>query len=87
MKWKVYFFCLIFGHNKILEKFEKKGYSKYYIRCTQCEKTWLHKQLSEKPIKYKLYKISMKGYGKKLQINKINFQLSPKKAQVNFYAL
>ena len=87
MKWKVYFFCLLFGHNKILKQFKKRNRSTYYTKCTQCEKIWLHKQLSEKPIAYKLYKIKMKGYGKKLAINKIQFKQPLKKTKVNFYTL
>jgi len=43
MKW---LFCLIFGHNKILESSIEEGFLKYFSVCSQCHKKWLNKELS-----------------------------------------
>jgi len=39
--------CLITGHNKILERKKENGKEKYYTVCSQCNKKWYNKQLSE----------------------------------------
>ena len=86
MKWKNFLFCLAFGHNKILEKKTKNGYSTYFTLCTQCERKWNHKQLSEKPV-FKIYRIKMKGHGKTILVKNIPQIIPSKKERVNIYAL
>ena len=40
---------MIIGHNKILEHRIEDGYDVYFTICTQCNKKWKMKELSEKP--------------------------------------
>lgn len=78
MKPPVLLFCLVFGHNKILEVQRKNGYSKYYTLCTQCKKRWFNKQLSDKPkIQFKNLEITMRAQAQKIAVKpipKVNLQ-------------
>ncbi|KAG2472445.1 MAG: hypothetical protein NPMRTH4_2010012 [Nitrosopumilales archaeon] len=49
MKVLRFFGCMIIGHNKILEHKIVDEYDVYFTVCSQCEKKWKMKQLSEKP--------------------------------------
>ena len=49
--------CLIIGHNKILEGKRENGYSQFFNVCSQCNKKWFNKQLSEEP---KIQRVSSK---------------------------
>ncbi len=40
---------MIIGHNKVLEHQIEDGYDVYFTICTQCNKKWKMKELSEKP--------------------------------------
>ncbi|GFN41731.1 MAG: hypothetical protein YK1312THETA_1690007 [Marine Group I thaumarchaeote] len=49
MKILRYLGCMIIGHNKVLEHQIEDGYDVYFTICTQCNKKWKMKELSEKP--------------------------------------
>ncbi len=88
MKKLTFIFCLIFGHNKILEARKDRRYTIHHTTCTQCQKKWFPKKLSSVPkIKFKKYTIKMRTHGQKMIIKKVQEEILLKKQKVNFYAL
>ena len=85
MNLGVYIFCLVFGHNKILEHNANHN-SSYYTTCTQCNKNWFDKKLKINS-KFSNYSIKMRGHGKKIIIKIKQKEVSLKKQKVNFYTL
>ena len=65
----------------------KNGYSIYFTVCSQCNKKWLNKELSEKPtIQFNKQSIKFRGQGKKIMIKKIS-KMTPRKNEVNIYVI
>ena len=61
MKILAYLFCLIIGHNKILESKKSDRFTVHHTKCSQCEKIWYSKKLSATPkIKFKKQTIKMR---------------------------
>jgi hypothetical protein len=88
MKILGYLGCLVFGHNKVLENWIEGGYRTYYSVCTQCERRWHQKELSEKPRRViKTHSFKMIGQGQKIQIKKVPKIIQQKKLLVNFYVI
>ena len=88
MKKLTYVFCLIFGHNKILEARKDGKFTLHHTSCTQCQKKWFPKKLSSIPIiKFKISSIKMRGRGQKMIVKTIQDEVLLKKQKVNFYAL
>ena len=88
MKWLVYVFCLVFGHNKILESKKERQFTLLYTRCAQCDKKWFSKKLGTIPkIRFKKYTIKMRAHGQKMIIKTFQHKVVNKKPKVNFYAL
>ena len=88
MKPLVYVYCLVFGHNKVLEVTRKNGNSTYFSKCSQCEKKWHHKDLSDKPKPpFQTQQIKMRGHGQKMAIKITPVKIQPKKQKVNIYVL
>lgn len=88
MKILTYVFCLVFGHNKILESRKENNSTTHYTTCSQCQKKWFTKKLSIIPkIKFKKYPIKMRAQGKKMIIKKFEEEMLITKQKVNFYAL
>jgi hypothetical protein len=88
MKKLTFIFCLIFGHNKILESRKDSRFTTYHTTCTQCQKKWFTKKLSSIPkIKFKKYSIKMRAHGQKMIIKTVQEKILLKKQKVNFYAL
>ena len=88
MKKLTYVFCLIFGHNKILETRKDGKFTLHHTSCTQCQKKWFPKKLSSTPIiKFKISSIKMRGRGQKMIVKTIQDEVLLKKQKVNFYAL
>ena len=88
MKKLTYVFCLIFGHNKVLDSRKDVGFTSYHTSCTQCQKKWFTKKLSSAPIiKFKRSSIKMRGHGQKMIIKSVQEEILLKKQKVNFYAL
>ncbi len=88
MKKLAFIFCLIIGHNKILEAKREDRFTLYHITCTQCQKKWFPKKLSAIPkIKFKKYLIKIRAHGQKMIIKTVHEEISLKKQKVNFYAL
>ena len=88
MKLRAFIFCLIFGHNKILESRKDGRFTLHHSVCTQCQKKWFTKKLSTAPIiKFKKSSIKMRGHGKKMIIKSVQEEIILKKQKVNFYAL
>ncbi len=85
MKLLTFVFCMIFGHNKILDP-RREGI--HHTTCTQCQKKWFTKKLSSTPkIKFKKYTIKMRAQGQKIIIKTIQEEILLKKQKVNFYVL
>ncbi|MFB5645330.1 MAG: hypothetical protein ACE5R3_01885 [Nitrosopumilaceae archaeon] len=64
MKVLRYLGCMIIGHNKVLEHWLEGGNDVYFTVCSQCNRQWRMKQLSEKPrliIKTRTIKIPAHG--------------------------
>ncbi len=56
---------MIIGHNKVLEHRIEGGYDVYFTICTQCNKKWRMKELSEKPqAVIKTHTIKIRAHGK-----------------------
>ncbi len=88
MKLLTFVFCMIFGHNKILDSRIGGKFPIHHITCTQCQKKWFTKGLSSTPkIKFKKYVIKMRAQGQKIIIKTIQEGILLKKQKVNFYAL
>ncbi len=88
MKLLVFVFCMIFGHNKILDSRREGRFTIHHTTCTQCQKKWFTKKLVSTPkIKFKKYEIKMRAQGQKIIIKTIQEQFTLKKQVVNFYAL
>ena len=88
MKKLTYVFCLIFGHNKILEARKDGKFTLHHTSCTQCQKKGLLKKLSSTSIiKFKISSIKMGGHGQKMILKTIQEEVLLKKQKVNFYAL
>ena len=88
MKILTYLFCLIFGHNKILESKKSDRFTVHHTKCSQCKKIWYSKKLSAPPkIKFKKHTIKMRAQGQKMVIKTIQEKILLKKQKVNFYAL
>jgi len=88
MKLLTFVFCLIFGHNKILDSGKDERFSIHHTKCTQCQKKWFTKKLGSIPkIKFKKYEIKMRAQGQKVMIKAIHEEILIKKQKVNFYAL
>ena len=88
MKKLTYVFCLIFGHNKILEARKDGKFTLHHTSCTQCQKKWFPKKLSSTSIiKFKISSIKMRGHGQKMIVKTIQDEVLLKKQKVNFYAL
>lgn len=88
MKMFTQVFCLIFGHNKILESKNNDGIDMLYTICSQCQKKWFTKKLSSKlKINFKNYTIKMRGQGQKIIIKPIQEEPFLKKQKINFYTL
>ena len=65
MKILRYLGCMIIGHNKVLEHWIEDGYDVYFTICTQCNKKWKMKELSEKPQAIiKTHTIKIRAHGK-----------------------
>ena len=65
MKILRYLGCMIIGHNKVLEHRIEDGYDVYFTICTQCNKKWKMKELSEKPQAIiKTHTIKIRAHGK-----------------------
>lgn len=81
-------FCLIFGHNKILESKRVDRNTVFYSLCIQCERKWIIKKLSNIPkIQFKKQVIKMRAHGQKIVINTIPQEILHKKQKINFYVL
>ncbi len=88
MKLLTFVFCLIFGHNKILDPRREGRFAIHHTTCTQCQKKWFTKKLSSAPnIKFKKHEIKMRAQGQKIIIKTIQEGILLKKQKVNFYAL
>ena len=88
MRILAYLFCMIIGHNKILEYKKDGKFSTYYTSCSQCQKKWFLKTLNTAPkIKFKKYSVKMRAQGQKMIIKIIEKEIPRKKQKVNFYAL
>ncbi len=88
MKLLTFVFCMIFGHNKILDSGKDGRFSIHHTTCTQCQKKWFTKRLVRTPkIKFKKYEIKMRAQGQKIIIKAIQGEILLKKQKVNFYAL
>ena len=88
MKKLAFIFCLIIGHNKILEARKEDRFTTHHTICTQCQKKWFTKKLSAIPkIKFKKYSIKIRAHGQKMIIKTAHEEISLKKQKVNFYAL
>ena len=88
MKPLMLIFCLVLGHNKVLETRKENGYTIYYNVCTQCEMRRINKQLSEKPkALFKVHCIKMRAHGQKIVVKTIPISVPRKKSKVNFYVL
>ncbi len=88
MKLLTFVFCMIFGHNKILDSRKEGRFTIHHTRCTQCQKNWVTKGLgSAHKIKFKKYQIKMRAQGQKIIIKTIQEEILLKKQKVNFYAL
>ncbi len=88
MKLLTFVFCMIFGHNKILDSRSNGRFTIHHTRCTQCQKKWFTKRLGSTPkIKFKKYVIKMRAQGQKIIIKAIHEEILLKKQKVNFYAL
>jgi len=88
MKLLTFVFCMIFGHNKILDSGRDGRFTIHHTTCTQCQKKWFTKRLSSTPkIKFKKYEIKMRAQGQKIIIKAIQGEILLKKQKVNFYAL
>jgi len=69
MKLRAFVFCMIFGHNKILDSGRYGRFSIHHTTCTQCQKKWFTKKLVSTPkIKFKKYEIKMRAQGQKIII-------------------
>jgi len=69
MKLLTFVFCLIFGHNKILDPRREGRFAIHHTTCTQCQKKWFTKGLSSTPkIKFKKHEIKMRAQGQKMII-------------------
>jgi len=70
MKVLRFFGCMIIGHNKILEHKIVDEYDVYFTVCSQCEKKWEMKQLSEKPkAVVKTHSLKMRAQGQLISIS------------------
>jgi len=88
MKLLTFVFCMIFGHNKILDSRRNGRLTIHHTTCTQCQKKWFTKGLGSRPkIKFKKYVIKMRAQGQKIIIKAIHEEILLKKQKVNFYAL
>ncbi len=88
MKLLTFVFCMIFGHNKILDSRREGRFSIHHTTCTQCQKKWFTKRPVNTPkIKFKKYEIKMMAQGQKIIIKTIQEGILLKKQKVNFYAL
>jgi len=88
MKKLTFVFCLLFGHNKILETTKEDGFTIHHTTCTQCQKKWFPKKLSVMPkIKFKKSSIKMRAQGQKMIIKTVQEEVLLKTQKVNFYAL
>ncbi len=88
MKLLARVFCLIFGHNKILDSGMGGRFAIHHTTCTQCQKKWFTKKLvSTHKIKFKKYEIKMRAQGQKIVIKAIHEEILLKIPKVNFYAL
>jgi len=88
MKLLTFVFCLIFGHNKILDPRREGRFAIHHTTCTQCQKKWFTKGLSSTPkIKFKKHEIKIRAQGQKMIIKTIQEGTLLKKQKVNFYAL
>jgi len=88
MKLLTFVFCMIFGHNKILDSRMGGRFTIHHTTCTQCQKNWFTKGLGSAPkIKFKKYVIKMRAQGQKIIIKTIQEEILLKKQKVNFYAL
>jgi len=88
MKLLTFVFCMIFGHNKILDSGREGRFSIHHTTCTQCQKKWFTKRFGSTPkIKFKKYVIKMRAQGQKIIIKTIQEEILLKKQKVNFYAL
>ena len=87
MKILAYIFCLILGHNKILESKKEDRHTLHHTTCTQCQKKWFTKLSSAPKIKFKKHSIKMRAQGKKIIVKTIQDEILLKKQKVNFYTL
>jgi len=70
MKILRFFGCMIIGHNKILEHKIVDEYDVYFTVCSQCEKKWKMKQLSEKPdVLVRTHSLKMRSQGQLISIS------------------
>ena len=49
MKIICFLWCMLIGHNKVLEHWQVDGLDIYFTVCSQCDRKWRMKELSEKP--------------------------------------
>ena len=83
---------MIIGHNKVLEHWLEGGNDIYFTVCTQCDRKWRMKQLSEKPqVIMKTHTIKIRAHGKTIS-QSITPKVSipkriPKKELVNIYLI
>ncbi len=73
MKLRAFVFCMIFGHNKILDSERHGRFSIHHTTCTQCQKKWFTKKPSAPKIKFKKYAIKMRAQGQKLHVFLLEF--------------
>jgi len=83
---------MIIGHNKVLENWIEGGYDVYFTVCTQCNRKWRMKQLSEKPqVIIKTHTIKIRAHGKRIPTSIAPKIVIPKKIHkkqlVNIYLI
>ena len=92
MKILRYLGCMVIGHNKILEHWLEGGNDAYFTVCTQCNRKWRMKQLSEKPhVIMKTHTIKIRAHAKIIHTPVVPKITIPKKIQkkqlVNIYLI
>ncbi len=56
---------MVIGHNKVLEHWLEGGNDVYFTKCSQCERKWGMKRLTEKPqVIMKTHTIKIRAHGK-----------------------
>jgi hypothetical protein len=88
MRFIRYILCLIIGHNKVLQTKKYDMCYTYFSICTQCNKKWFDKHLSEKlPELFKIHTLSFITQGQTAIIPGVEKKKINKIFGVNFYVL